>query len=167
MKKMMMTMLLALTVIAAAAQEKKENKFNEKQFDAKVSELVYRLDMTDEQKTKFVPIYRRYNDEMRALWGGRKRPDKPLTEEEKMARTKQRMERQQQAQSIRLKYMDEFAKVLTAKQVNKFYEVEGRMQKKFMERKHMKQKEFKKKHGDKKMKADCDRREFKQREKED
>lgn len=143
----MITLLLALTVMTAAAQEKKEHQFNEKLFDAKVSELVYRLDMTDEQKAKFVPVYRKYNDEMRALWGNRKRPRQPMSDEERLAHTKQRMQHQQQAQAIRLKYMDSFSSILTAKQVNKFYEEEGKMQKKFMERKHMKRQDFKNRHG--------------------
>lgn len=133
---MMMTMLFCLAALTATAQEKKGNAINEKFFDAKVSELVYRLNMSDEQKTKFVPIYRRYTEEMRALMTPRtkEKPAKPATDEERLARTKQRMERQQQAQSIRLKYLDEFATVLNAQQVTRFFEVEGKMQKKLMDR---------------------------------
>ncbi len=140
MKQMIITVLFALSAMTATAQEQKSNEINEKYFDAKVSELVYRLDMNDEQKAKFVPIYRKYNEEMRNIMGTRikQKPTerKKPTEEEKLARTKKRMERQQQAQAIRLKYLDEFSKVLTAKQVNKFYEVENKIQKKLMDRKN-------------------------------
>ncbi len=148
----MMTMLLAIVAMTATAQDKKAGEINEKFFDARVSELVYRLDMSDDQKAKFTPIYKRYCEEMRALMGPavkhkkekkemkemkekQKGERKQLTDEEKLARTKKRMERQQQAQAIRLKYLDEFATVLNAQQVNKFFDVEGKMQKKLMERK--------------------------------
>jgi len=139
MKQMIITVLLVLSAMTATAQEQKSNEINEKYFDAKVSELVYRLDMNDEQKAKFVPIYRKYNEEMRNVMGPRikQKPTerKKPTEEEKLARTKKRMERQQQAQTIRLKYLEEFSKVLSAQQVNKFYEVENKIQKKLMDRK--------------------------------
>jgi len=141
-------MFAALT---ATTQDQKSEALNEKLFDAKVSELVYRLDMTNEQKEKFVPIYRRYNEEMHSIMGPRmkkmkawkkgekkdgavKQEKKSLTDEEKLARTRHRMEMQKKAQDIRLKYMDEFSKVLTAKQMNKFYEVESKMQKKMKNR---------------------------------
>ena len=66
--------------------------------------------------------------------GQRSRQSKPTTDEERLARTQQRMERQQQAQAVRLKYVDEFSTALTAQQVSKFFEVENNMQKKLMER---------------------------------
>lgn len=139
MKKILATMLLMLTVLSATAQDNKDQVLNEKYFNAKVSELVYRLDMTDEQKTKFVPIYRRYCEEMRTVMGHRKK-HKQMTDAERLALTKQRMERQQQAQAIRLKYVDEFATVLSARQVSKFFEVESKIQKKLMQRRQHPQK---------------------------
>ena len=135
MKKMMMIMLLGLTTLMAAAQTDKGSAINEKFFAAKMSELVYRLDMTDEQKVKFEPIYRRYCEELKGLWCNRKHRGKALTDEERLAVTKQKLERQERAQAIRLKYLDEFATVLTAQQVSRFYEVEKSMQKKLQDRK--------------------------------
>lgn len=129
-----MSIVLTLVALTATAQDKRGTALNEKYFNAKVSELVYRLDMSDEQKAKFVPIYRRYCEEMRAAMGHRTRPTKPATDEERLARTKQRMERQQQAQAVRLKYVDEFSTALSAQQVSRFFEVENNMQKKLMER---------------------------------
>ena len=66
MKQLMMTMLLAIVAMTATAQDKKAGEINEKYFDARVSELVYRLDMSDDQKAKFTPIYKRYCEEMKA-----------------------------------------------------------------------------------------------------
>jgi len=132
---MMMTMLLVIVAITAGAQEKKNENFAERMFEAKVREMTYRLELTDAQKEKFVPIYRQYNNEMRAAWGERRKPGKPANEQESLAATKAKMERQQRAQAVRIKYVDEFAKVLDAKQVKRFFEVENNMQKKMMQRK--------------------------------
>ena len=135
MKKMIMTMLLVIVAITAGAQEKKNENFAERMFEAKVREMTYRLELTDAQKEKFVPIYRQYNNEMRAAWGERRKPGKPANEQESLAATKAKMERQQRAQAVRIKYVDEFAKVLDAKQVKRFFEVENNMQKKMRQRK--------------------------------
>lgn len=132
---MMMTMLLVIVAITVGAQEKKNENFAERMFEAKVREMTYRLELTDAQKEKFVPIYRQYNNEMRAAWGERRKPGKPANEQESLAATKAKMERQQRAQAVRIKYVDEFAKVLDAKQVKRFFEVENNMQKKMMQRK--------------------------------
>jgi len=162
MKQMIITLLLVLSTMTATAQEQKSNEVNEKYFNAKVSELVYRLDISDEQKEKFIPIYRRYNEEMKSLMKPRikqkSNEHKKPTDEEKLARTKQRMERQQQAQAIRLKYIDEFSTVLSAQQVNKFYEVENKIQKKLIERrshhKNLKKRHYKGSNKDKMKKRD-------------
>ena len=50
-----------------------------------------------------------------------------------MARLEE-MQRQQQAQTIRMRYVDEFSTVLSAGQVSRFYEVESEIQKKLMQR---------------------------------
>ncbi len=155
MRQILLAVMLMLVALTGAAQDKKSENLNEKFFDAKVSELVYRLDMTDDQKSKFIPIYRRYTEEMLSVmgpfkkkgdWkkgdkkagekkeGEAKQKKQQLTEEQKLERMKMRMEKQKKAQDIRLKYLDEFSKVLTAKQVNKFYEVENKMQNKLKNR---------------------------------
>jgi Skp family chaperone for outer membrane proteins len=136
MKKMMMTMLLVIVAITAGAQEKKNENFAERMFEAKVREMTYRLELTDAQKEKFVPIYRQYNNEMRAAWGERRKPGKPANEQESLAATKAKMERQQRAQAVRIKYVDEFAKVLNARQLSKFLFTEKQIQNKLNKRKH-------------------------------
>ena len=128
---MMITFLLMMTFFASAQDAQ---KINERYFQAKVSELALRLEMTETQKTKFIPIYRRYSEEMRATIGVRQRPTKPLTDEERLELTKRKMQRQQQAQAIRIKYIDEFSTILSASQVSRFFEVESEIQRKLMER---------------------------------
>ena len=141
MRQVLITMLLFVAAMTAGAQNDKAAAINEKFFQAKVSEVAQRLEMTDQQRAKFEPVYRRYNNEMRARWGRHPKRHRsedgqrePLTDEQKLQLTKHRMERQQQAQAIRLKYIDEFATVLTAQQVSRFYEVEGQIQRKLMNR---------------------------------
>lgn len=166
-------MLLILSTLSVSAQNTKNDSIQEKFFNAKVRELVYRLNITDEQKTKFVPIYRRYNEEMRALWGDARmkkggKPDikksnkkgsgdkkdaklqrqqpKMSTSAEVAAAKKKKIELQQKAQNIELKYLDEFAKVLDGRQLNRFFDVEKRIQRKLMERKmHPKGKDIQRK----------------------
>ena len=134
MKRFLISLLIGLSALTAFGQEKSD-AVNQRYFEAKIRELVYHLNLTDGQKEAFIPIYRRYNDEMRAVVGERKLPEsRPGTSEEAAAVAKARIERQQQAQSIRMKYVDEFATVLEPDQLNRLYEVEGQIQRKLMNR---------------------------------
>lgn len=132
MRQIMITLLLILVSTTLSAQD--AQKLNERYFQAKVKELAMRLKMTDEQKAKFIPMYRDYSEKMRAVVGEYKKPTKPLTDQERLALTKQKLERQQQAQSIRMKYVDEFSTILTAQQVSQLFEVESEIQRKLMQR---------------------------------
>jgi len=64
----------------------------------------------------------------------RSRPIKPSTSTDAAAMAKRKMEMQQRAQGIRMKYIDKFATVLNANQVNRIYEIESLIQKKLKER---------------------------------
>lgn len=131
MRQFVITLLLMLAVSASAQDAV---KINERYFQAKVNELALRLEMTESQKKKFVNIYRRYSEEMRAAVGVKQRPTQPLTDEERLEMTRRKMQRQQQAQAIRLRYVDEFSTILSASQVSRFFEVENDIQKKLLQR---------------------------------
>lgn len=134
MKKIMILMVLVLIGLTTAANEGNNGSLNERLYKAKVRELVYRLHITANQQKKFEPIYRRYCEEMSALWASRKRPIKPSTSGDAAAISKRKMELQQQAQGIRMKYIDKLATVLNAEQVERFFEVESIIQKKLKEK---------------------------------
>lgn len=134
MKKIMILMVLVLIGLTATANEDNNNSLNERLYQAKVRELVYRLHITADQQKKFEPIYRSYCEEMSALWASRKRPIKPSTSGDAAAMAKRKMEMQQQAQGIRMKYIDKLATVLNAEQVGRFFEVESIIQKKLKEK---------------------------------
>jgi len=136
MKRSLTTLLILFLSLASFAQETGEN-VSQRYFDAKIREFVYRLELSDRQKEQFIPIYKKYNEEMRESVGERPRRDvRPATAEEAAALEKARIERQQTAQSIRLKYVDTFATVLTPDQLGRLYQVESDIQKKLMGRKN-------------------------------
>ena len=139
MKKIVIIMVLALMGLAATAGGSNggslnERSLNERFYQAKLREMVYRLHITPEQQKKFEPMYRDYCEEMTALWAERKRPVKPSTSRDAAAISKRKMEMQQRAQGIRMKYIDKFATVLNVNQIDRFFEVESIIQKKLKER---------------------------------
>ena len=137
MKKIVIILLLAMVGLQATAQGQGNNSsLNERFYQAKLKEIVYRLHITDQQKKKFEPMYRNYCEEMRALWNERSRPIKPSTSTDAAEMAKRKMEMQQRAQGIRMKYIDKFATVLNVKQVDRFFEVESAIQQKLKERRN-------------------------------
>ena len=135
MKRLMIFMIVALVGITVVANEGKNTSINERFYQAKLRELTYRLHITPKQQKKFEPIYRSYCEEMTALWAERKKPLPPSNSPAAAEIEKRKMEMQQRAQGIRMKYIDKFATVLNAQQVEKFYEVESAIQQKLKERK--------------------------------
>ena len=138
MKKTITLLLMLVTVMSAAAQSQHSNDIKQRLKEVKVQELVYRLKITDQQRVKFMPIYERYSAEMHKVMSERQRTARPKTSEATAQEMKQRMERQQQGQAVRMKYIDEFAQVLTPEQLNKLYKAEDRIQQKLKARAHHK-----------------------------
>ena len=135
MKKAIMITLMMLVAMSTIAQERASSaSLNERFYQAKLRELVYRLHITDAQKKKFEPIYRNYCEEMTTLWAERKTPIPPNVSSKAAAIEKRKMEMQQRAQGIRMKYIDKFATVLSEQQVEQFYDVESQIQKKLKQR---------------------------------
>lgn len=132
MRRIIIIIVIALVGLTATAQAGRS--LNERLYKAKVRELVYRLHITPTQQKKFEPIYHDYCEEMTALWNERKRPIKPSTSTDAAAKAKRKMEMQQRAQGIRMKYIDRLATVLNANQVDRFFEVESIIQKKLKQR---------------------------------
>ena len=134
MKKIIILMVVMLIGLTSVANDGNNGSLNERLYKAKVRELVYRLHITADQQKKFEPIYRSYCEEMSELWASRKRPIKPSTSGDAAAIAKRKMEMQQRAQGIRMKYIDKLATVLNADQVSRFFEVESIIQKKLKEK---------------------------------
>ncbi len=134
MKKLAILSVLFFSVLTLRAQTLDSVSVNDRFFEMKVREMVYRLEITDSQKTEFVAVYKRFTDEMRSVFGERRQPQKPQTAQEAAEIEKMHIMRQQRAQAVRLKYVDELSKVLNANQLHKFFEVESDIQRKLRER---------------------------------
>lgn len=134
MKRFTLAILLCLASVAAMAQS---TTFNQRLFDAKMAEMAYRLKLTDKQVADFRPVYEQYNKDMIAAWGEpcTQSKTKPQTSTEASAQIKKRLERQQRAQEVRIRYTDRFATILNAEQLKQFFQVENGIQKRLHERK--------------------------------
>lgn len=134
MKRFTLAILLCLASVAAMAQS---TTFNQRLFDAKMAEMAYRLKLTDKQVADFRPVYEQYNKDMIAAWGEpcTQSKTKPQTSNEASAQIKRRMERQQRAQEVRIRYTDRFATILNAEQLKQFFQVENGIQKRLHDRK--------------------------------
>ncbi len=136
MKRITIALSLLLLAVSAFGQDDSRS-VNDRYFNAKIDEFVYRLHLTDAQKEQFVPVYKLYNEEMRAAVGKRELREKhPEASREAADLAKARIERQQTAQNIRMKYVDEFATILDADQLSRLYQVESQIQHKLMDRKN-------------------------------
>lgn len=69
MKQFLITLLLLITATAASAQKKDDENFAKRLFEARLAEVCLRLNLTDDQKSKFAPIYEQYCNEMSELRG--------------------------------------------------------------------------------------------------
>ena len=121
MKKSFILIAMLLVAFTAAAQEKKDQDPKERFFQARVKEMVYRLNITDEQKPEFVKVYRAYSAAMHEAVGQKPKREgvqkgenqqkegnqaKPerrkITMEEAVKLEKGKVERQQKAQAVKL-----------------------------------------------------------------
>lgn len=153
MKKSFILIAMLLVAFTAAAQDKKDQDPKERFFQARVKEMVYRLNITDEQKPEFVKVYRAYSAAMQEAIGQKPKREgmqrgenkqkdgnqaKPerrkITMEEAVKLEKGKVERQQKAQAVKLQYIDEFAKVLKPEQLVRFFGVEQQIQQKLNSR---------------------------------
>ena len=153
MKRSLILIAMVLVAFTAYAQDKKDQNPKERFFQARVKEMVYRLNITDEQKPEFVKVYRAYSEAMREAMGpmpkrdGMKKGERPkadasqakperkkITKEEAVKMEKAKVERQMKAQEVKLQYIDEFAKVLEPEQLVRFSGVEQQIQQKLRTR---------------------------------
>ena len=141
MKKYLFMIAIAAISLAANAQpanntgNKQDNAdANERFFQVKCQEMVDKLELTDDQQKQFIPLYREYNDAMRAVMPKRERgkQEPATTALEEATRIKTRLNGQKAALDVQISYIDKFANVLTAKQLHKFLQIERKIQQKVM-----------------------------------
>lgn len=67
MKQSIITLLFLIAATVSNAQTPDEENFSKRLFEARLAEVALRLNLTDEQKTKFAPVYEQYCNEMNEL----------------------------------------------------------------------------------------------------
>ncbi len=127
----MLYLLLTLFALPAMAQKEHARQFSQRLFDAKVAQIARSLNMSEEKKERFAPIYKEYSEEMIKMWN-----ELVSHSDDEIEQMKFSLRRQEQSQAIRLKYTDRFATVLTADEIRKFYKVENEIQKRLKTRRY-------------------------------
>ncbi len=131
MKRLIIYILTAILCTPAMAQQNSKRMFNKRLFEAKVAQIAKTLNMTEEKKAQFMPIYKEYSEEMINTWN-----ELSETSGNEIEQMKLGMKRQERSQAIRLKYTDRFAEVLTPQEIRKFYKVENEIQRRLKERRN-------------------------------
>lgn len=135
MKKTAIALLMLGTVLNLWAQEE-NTQARERLLEAKIDLMISTLDITAEQKQKFTEVYRRYNEKMRSQWSHAQPQHKSQDVKQEAERIKHRLNNQKKAIEVQLSFTEEFANILTAKQLRKLWEVERKLQSKVRLGKH-------------------------------
>lgn len=137
MKRLVIALLLIACVMPVVAQGQRrayrnggKQEFSERFFEAKVNTVVSAMQLSDEKKDAFVPIYRDYSVEIIEAWNELE----PQTGDD-AEQLKAEMLRQEKTQAIRVKYTDRFLKVFTPGEVRKFFKIENEIQRRVKARK--------------------------------
>lgn len=121
MKKLIIAVILSAVGLVALAQTR---AFNQKLFNAKLAEMVQQLHITEAQQPQFAKIYEDYSREMIRVWN-----ENQPTSSAELEQMRAEMARQEQIQSIRLRYLDRLSTVLADDQLTRFFAVEKAIQK--------------------------------------
>ncbi|MBQ3636221.1 MAG: hypothetical protein II951_11490 [Bacteroidales bacterium] len=122
--------------LASMAQKTHRDSLNARFFEVKAKEMTKKLRLADDQKDKFLAVYRSYNDEMGAAWADNMKLVRDTTDKSAATRAKNALLMQQKALAIRINYVDKFAAVLSDSQLNHFYIFENQMQRDVLDRRN-------------------------------
>lgn len=140
MKKIFNVMMLvvAMTMITvnsfAQAPNNKQRLTREQLSEKQAKYIANDLALDDETTAKFINTYTRCQKEIWAL-GPRPRRNDNNNEEQIEQNIKKRFEMSEKILDIRQKYYKEYSKFMTQKQVQRVYEIEKNMMKRFSQRK--------------------------------
>ncbi len=140
MKKIFNVMMLvvAMTMFTvnsfAQAPNKKQRLTREQLSEKQAKYIANDLALDDETTAKFINTYTQCQKEIWAL-GSRPRRNGNNNEEQIGQNIKKRFEMSEKILDIRQKYYNEYSKFLTQKQIQRVYEVEKNMTKRFAQRK--------------------------------
>ena len=139
MKKITMILVLIVAItMGAVAQPKMSKEMQEKVFNGKAKMMQKKLNLSDEQMIKFLPIYKKYHENIAKIVRPSKKMDKrdSLTIEQAYDLSMKRIEHQEAVLDLQKKTIKELKKVLTPQQLIRFQGAESSVQKKIMEHKN-------------------------------
>ena len=135
-KVMMLVVALMLVSVNSFAQNANDKqRLNREQLSEKQAKYIANELMLDNETTaKFVNVYTQCQKEVWAL-GPRPRRNANGNEEQIEQNIKKRFEMSEKILDIRQKYYKEYSKFMTQKQIQRVYEIEKNMMKRFAQRK--------------------------------
>lgn len=133
-----MVLVIAMTMFTvnsfAQAPNNKQRLTREQLLEKQVKYIANELALDDETTAKFINTYTQCQKEIWAL-GLRPRRNGNNNEEQIGQNIKKRFEMSEKILDIRQKYYNEYSKFLTQKQIQRVYEIEKNMMKRFAQRK--------------------------------
>lgn len=118
---MMAALLLAMTMsLGLSAQNVRKQDDPEQRIERRVENLTKQLMLDDKTAPEFAKLYKEY---AAALRNCRVKPDKDLKGDEAILdRLKARLATREKVAATKQQYVDKFAKILTARQVNQLFD---------------------------------------------
>ncbi len=118
---MMAAVLLAMTMsLGLSAQNVGKQAERENRIESRINQLTKKLMLDEKTAAQFAPLYKEY---VAALRSCRVKPDKELKGDEAILdRLKARLTTREKTAATKQQYVDKFAKILTARQVNRLFE---------------------------------------------
>ena len=132
---MLVVALMLVSVNSFAQNANDKQRLNREQLSEKQAKYIANELMLDNETTdKFVNVYTQCQKEVWAL-GPRPRRNANGNEEQIEQNIKKRFEMSEKILDIRQKYYKEYSKFMTQKQIQRVYEIEKNMMKRFAQRK--------------------------------
>ena len=132
---MVITMMTVATNVCAQAPNQKQRLSREQLAEKQAQYIAHDLGLEEKTSSKFIDTYTQYQKE---IWALGPRPHHKKGEMKTDAQTeqeiKQRFEMSEKILNIRQKYYKKYSQFLTQQQIQRVYEIERQMMKRFAQR---------------------------------
>ena len=132
---MVVTMMTVSTSVFAQAANQKQRLSREQLAEKQAQYIAHDLGLDDKTSSKFIGTYTEYQKE---IWALGPRPHHKKGEMKSDAQTeqeiKQRFEMSEKILNIRQKYYKKYSQFLTQQQIQRVYEIERQMKKRFAQK---------------------------------
>jgi len=130
MKRFLVLLFLSLVSLQSSAQRGAARQNIERVQAAKVAYITERVSLTADQAERFWPVYRRYQEELRAVRRAAAAERRAraggatLTEAQSREAIEESLDAQEDQLALKRKYKDEFLRVISAQQLVQLYGAE-------------------------------------------